>query len=61
MTVFELYGTEYSSDWATRGKTVRIGLYDTRAKAEQKIAQIKAHKDWHMDWTAFTVSDAEVE
>jgi hypothetical protein len=61
MTVFELYGTETSFDWATRGKTVRIGLYSTREKAEQKIAEIKELKDWHMDWVAFTISDVEVE
>lgn len=61
MTVFELYGTEVSNDWATRGKTVRIGLYSSTEKVEQKIAEIKEGEHWHMDWVGFTSSEVEVE
>jgi hypothetical protein len=61
MTVFELYGTEVSYDWATRGKTVRIGLYSSMEKVEQKIAEIRQSEDWHMDWVDFTSSEVEVE
>jgi hypothetical protein len=61
MVVYELSGTEASNDWASRGQTVRIGLYSTPEKAQAKIDSIKKDKRWRMDWTEFTVSPVEVK
>lgn len=55
MTVFELLATSAWIDWGSRRPETRIGLFTTVEKAEAKIEEIKADKEWHMSWDSFRV------
>jgi hypothetical protein len=56
MTVFELLGT---SAWS--GGDLRIGLFSTQTKAEEKIKTIKRDKEWKMSWSSLRVVEVNVE
>lgn len=58
--MYQLFGLEYSSDYATPSRKVSIGFFATREGAERKIASIKEY-DWYMNWTEFVIEKITVE
>lgn len=60
LTIYKVMVRTNPIDWAEPAQWLDIEFYQSLASAEAKIAEMKADRDWHMNFSGYEIVELEV-